>query len=284
MSEVAFITDSTTNIPKELLGKTKLHVVPSVVIWGNEELRDGVDIQPGEFYKRLSTAAEMPTTSQPTPNDFKAKYEELIANGQKDIVVMTVSAKLSGTLSSAEQAREMSKGGNIEVIDGYSASLGTGWPLLQGIKAAENGKSFKEVVNAIKNARDKSGVLLMVDTLEFLHRGGRIGGASRFLGTALSLKPILELQDGRLEALERVRTKSKAIARLIDLIEERTAGQKPLRVASLHANAEADAQAILDEVKKRMNPIQAVLTEVSPAVGTHTGPGTLGLCYLAGID
>ena len=124
----------------------------------------------------------------------------------------------------------------------------------------------------------------MVDTLEFLHRGGRIGGASRFLGTALSLKPILELQDGRLEALERVRTKSKAIARLIDLIEERTAGQKPLRVASLHANAEADAQAILDEVKKRMNPIQAVLTEVSPAVGTHTGPGTLGLCYLAGID
>jgi DegV family protein with EDD domain len=178
----------------------------------------------------------------------------------------------------------MVEGANIEIIDGHSASMGTGWPLLEGMKAAEAGKSFKDVVAAIKQARDNSGVLLMVDTLEFLHRGGRIGGASRFLGTALNLKPILEVQDGALEALERVRTKSKAMARLVDVLEERIGGRTPVRVASLHANALDDARSLLDEATKRVNPIQAVVTEVSPAVGTHTGPGTLGLCYLAGID
>jgi DegV family protein with EDD domain len=284
MSQVAFITDSTTNVPKALEGKTKIHVVPSVVIWGNEELRDGVDIQPTEFYKRLATASEMPTTSQPTPNDFKETFEKLIAGGQTDILVYCISTKLSGTILSAEQAKEMVKGGNIEIIDGYSASMGTGWPLLQAIKAAEEGKTLKEVAATAKKARDNSGVLLMVDTLEFLHRGGRIGGASRFLGTALSLKPILEVQDGALEALERVRTKRKAMARLIELLEERIGGRTPVRVASLHADAKEDATAILEEVKKRVNPIQTVVTEVSPAVGTHTGPGTLGLCYLAGIE
>jgi DegV family protein with EDD domain len=151
-------------------------------------------------------------------------------------------------------------------------------------EAANAGKSLKECVEIAKRCRDNSGVLLMVDTLEFLHRGGRIGGASRFLGTALNLKPILEVQDGALEPLDRVRTKSKAMARLVDLLEERVAGRSPVRVAAIHANAPDDVKELLDMAQKRLHPIQAVVADVSPAVGTHTGPGTLGFAYMAGID
>jgi DegV family protein with EDD domain len=284
MAKVALVTDSTTYIPKELLKGVDIHIVPSVVIWGTEELRDGVDIQPEEFYTRLSGAKEMPTTSQPTPAAFQEKYEQLVSKGQKDIISMHVSGKLSGTLASAQAAKSLVPKANIEVIDGMQASMGTGWPLLKMAEAANAGKSLKECVEIAKRCRDNSGVLLMVNTLEFLHRGGRIGGASRFLGTALNLKPILEVQDGALEPLDRVRTKSKAMARLVDLLEERVAGRSPVRVAAIHANAPDDVKELLDMAQKRLHPIQAVVADVSPAVGTHTGPGTLGFAYMAGID
>lgn len=284
MSKVALVTDSTTYIPKELLKGTDIHIVPSVVIWSGEELRDGFDIQPEEFYSRLADAKEMPTTSQPTPAAFQEKYEELVSKGQKDIISMHVSAKLSGTLTSAEAAKALVPKANIEIIDGMSASMGTGWPLLKVAEAANAGKSLKECAEIAKRCRDQSGVLLMVDTLEFLHRGGRIGGASRFLGTALNLKPVLEVQDGALEPLDRVRTKSKAMARLVELLEERTTGRTPLRVAAIHANAPDDVKALLDMVIQRLHPIQSAIADVSPAVGTHTGPGTLGLAYMAGIE
>lgn len=283
MAKIAFVTDSTTYIPKELLGKTKVDVVPTVVIWSGEELKDGVDIQPNEFYERLSSASELPSTSQPAPAAFKEVYEKIVKSGIKDILSMHVSTKLSGTVASANQAAEMVPKANVTIIDGYSASMGTGWPLLEGIKAAEAGKSIEEVEKVIRAAMKNAGVLLMVDTLEFLHRGGRIGGASRFLGTALNMKPILEVQDGAVEPLERVRTKKKAMARLISIVEERAAGRTPLMIAALHANAEGEAEKLLEAAKERLNPAKAVITEVSPSVGAHTGPGTLGLCYMAGI-
>ena len=279
---IALVTDSTTNIPKELSKGYEIHVVPSVIIWGGEQLRDGVDIQPIEFYKRLATSKETPTTSQPTPAAFKEKFEELGTKGFKDIVCSFVSAKFSGTIASALQAKDMVSGLNITIIDGRSASMGTGWPLLEGAKAAKAGKSAAEVAKIIEDARDKAGVLLVVDTLEFLHRGGRIGGAARFLGTALNLKPILEVVDGALEATERVRTKRKALDRLVELLTERVGGRTPLHLSVLHANAAEDAKALLAEATQRLKPAETTLTDVSPAVGTHTGPGTLGFAFMAG--
>ncbi|HEY4717784.1 MAG TPA: DegV family protein [Anaerolineales bacterium] len=279
---IALVTDSTTYIPKELSKGYEIHVVPSVIIWGGEQLRDGVDIQPVEFYKRLATSKETPTTSQPTPAAFKEKFEELGTKGFKDIVCSFVSAKFSGTIASALQAKDMVSGLNITIIDGRSASMGTGWPLLEGAKAAKAGKSAAEVAKIIEDARDKAGVLLVVDTLEFLHRGGRIGGAARFLGTALNLKPILEVVDGALEATERVRTKRKALDRLVELLTERVGGRTPLHLSVLHANAAEDAKALLAEATQRLKPAETTLTDVSPAVGTHTGPGTLGFAFMAG--
>jgi DegV family protein with EDD domain len=282
MAKVALITDSTTYLPKELSSGFDIHVVPSMVIWGGEELRDGFDIQPTDFYKRLSSAAEMPSTSQPSPAAFKEMFEKLASSGFSDILCLCVSAKLSGTIASAEAAKDMVTGMNIEIVDGYSASMGTGWPLLEAAKAAKAGKSLSECAEIGRKAGTHVGVLLMVDTLEFLHRGGRIGGGARFLGTALNLKPILEIKNGVLEAVERVRTKTKALDRIIELAEERIAGRTPVHLAVLHANAAEDAKALLDQASKRLKPIETTLADVSPAVGTHAGPGTMGIAFMAG--
>jgi DegV family protein with EDD domain len=157
--------------------------------------------------------------------------------------------------------------------------MALGFQVLAAARAAEQGKSFDEVAALARSAKQKTGVVLVVDTLEFLHRGGRIGGANRFLGTALSIKPLLELREGRIEPIERVRTKSKAVARLLDLLEQRIAGRGNLRLAVLHAAAEQEARDLLEVAAKRLNPIETVFSEVSPVVGAHIGPGTLGMCY-----
>ncbi|MCW5877595.1 MAG: DegV family protein [Anaerolineales bacterium] len=283
MAKIAIVTDSTTYIPKELSKGHEIHVVPALIIWGDQEMYDGVDIQPKEFYERLAASTKSPTTSQPTPAAFKEKFEELGKKGF-DVLGIFVSSAFSGTIASALQGKEMASGVKVEVIDGRSASMGTGWPLLRAAEAAKAGKSLAECVKIAEAARDNTGVMLMVDTLEFLHRGGRIGGAQRFLGTALNMKPILEVVEGKLQPVERVRTKGKAVKRMVELVEERMGGRSPVRIAVLHANAQADAEALLAEVKDRFKPLEAAITDVSPAVGTHTGPGTLGLAFLAGVE
>ncbi|MCL5429758.1 MAG: DegV family protein [Chloroflexi bacterium] len=283
MAKIALVTDSTTYIPKELSKGFEINVVPSVIIWGGETFRDGVDIQPTEFYKRLATSKETPTTSQPTPGDFKEMYEGLAKKGFSDILSVHISAKFSGTMASAEAAKAQVSGINIAVVDAHSASMGTAWPLLEGAKAAKQGKSLDECVEIVKKTQEHTGILLMVDTLEFLYRGGRIGGGARFLGTALKLKPILEVQEGALEAIERVRTKGKALDRLVELLIERIASRTPVHLAVLHANAREDAMKLLEEGSKRVNPIETAVADVSPAVGTHTGPGTLGFAFMAGV-
>lgn len=283
MAKIALVTDSTTNIPKELSKGYEVHVVPSVIIWGGETLRDSVDIQPTEFYKRLASSKETPTTSQPTPAAFVEKFEDLKSKGYTDILGVYVSSKFSGTIASAETAKQQVTGINIVNVDGRSASMGTGWPLLEAAKAAKDGKSMEDCVKIAEKTRDHTGIMLLVDTLEFLHRGGRIGGGARFLGTALNLKPILEVREGALEAVERVRTKGKALDRMVELLVERVAGRSPVRLAVLHANAEEDAKKLLEVASKRVSPVESSVAEVSPAVGTHTGPGTLGFVFLAGV-
>jgi DegV family protein with EDD domain len=283
MAKIALVTDSTTYIPKELSKGYDIHVVPSVIIWGEEVLKDGVDIQPTEFYKRLAASKTSPTTSQPTPAFFIDKLKQLGSQGYKDVLGIFVSAGFSGTIASAEQAKQQVTDVNFNIVDGRSASMGTGWPLLEAAKAIKAGKSFEECVKIAEEATKHTGVLLMVDTLEFLHRGGRIGGAQRFVGTALNLKPILEVVDGKLEAVERVRTKGKAQDRLVELLVERVGGHKPVRLGVLHANALEDAKMLLAEGAKRLEPIETALSDVSPAVGTHTGPGTVGFAFMAGV-
>jgi len=147
-------------------------------------------------------------------------------------------------------------------------------------RASESGASLAECVTLAEKAHQYTGLFFAVDTLEFLHRGGRIGGAQRFIGSALNLKPILALIDGRVEGLERIRTKSKAHDRVIELVIEKVKGKSNIRIATLHANAAEDAKAILDRACQELTPVETIFTEVSPVVGTHAGPGTVGLAYM----
>lgn len=278
MAKPAFVTDSTSYLPEELRRRHEIQVIPQVLVWGGETLLDGVDIMPTAFYERLKTAEVMPTTSQATIGAFKDHFEPHVRAG-RPVLAILVSQKLSGTIQSAQSAKDMFPGARIEIVNSESTAMAMGFQVLAAARAAEAGKSFDEVLAVAKDAKNHTGVVLVVDTLEFLHRGGRIGGAARLLGTALNLKPILELQDGVIEAVERVRTRSKAHARLLSLLEERINGRPNLRLAVLHAAAEREARQLLDEAAKLLNPMETVFSEVSPVVGAHVGPGTLGLCY-----
>ena len=279
MSKVTLVTDSTAYIPQNLVDQYKIVVASQVLVWGNETLRDGIDIMPDQFYARLAKATIMPSTSQASPADFELIFNELLAKGQ-DVLAVLISSKLSGTMDSANQAWFTLDGAPLEVIDSHTTAMALGFLVLKAARAAESGASLKECKALVEHYKPKVGALFSVDTLEFLHRGGRIGGASRLLGTALNIKPLLELVDGRIEPVEKVRTRRKALARLVELLGERTGGDKPLRVSVIHANARAEAAAVLEEVKSKFNLVECFLSDVSPVVGTHAGPGTVAITYM----
>lgn len=283
MSKIALVTDSTCSMPKEMIDKYNITVAPQVLIWGNETLEDGVNITPSEFYSRLKKATVMPSTSQATIGKFHEIYKSLLDQNYQ-ILSILISSKLSGTVNSAVQAKAMlSPDAPIEIIDSNSTAMAMGFHLLVVARAIEQGASLAECVELAQKASQNTGIYFAVDTLEFLHRGGRIGGASRFLGTVLNFKPILELRDGRVEAAERVRTRTKSLNRIVELVEEKIGGRTPVRLASLHASAPEDARIVLDEATKKFNPVESYSSEVSPAIGANIGPGVVGLVYMAGM-
>lgn len=249
---------------------------------GGEIYEDGVDIQPQEFYERLKNATVMPSTSQATVASFDKIYRRLLDEGY-DILAILLSEKLSGTMNSAVQARESFPGATIELIDSKSVAMALGFQVLTVARAIESGANLVEAVQLAKKAAEHTGVIFAVDTLEFLHRGGRIGGGKRFLGSALKIKPLMELREGKIEALEQVRTRKKSLLRLVEILVERTAGKSPVRLATLHANAYEDAKEILALANEKVQSVENIFSEVSPAVGTHAGPGTVGLAYMAGM-
>jgi DegV family protein with EDD domain len=282
MRKVAVVTDSTAYIPKDLCQKYNIRVAPQILLWGEQTYYDGVDIQPSEFYERLKTAKVMPSTSQVTPSTFHQIFSELTQEGM-DVLAVLIAEPLSGTIASAVQAREMLPGARIEIVDSWSTAMAMGFQVLAVAKIAQQGASLQECRELAEKARQHVGVVFAVDTLEFLYRGGRIGGASRFLGTALNIKPILELVNGRVEAINKVRTRKKSIEMLLNLAEQRIGGRQPVRLATLHANAAEEARELLELGNQRIGAVELIFSEVSPVIGTHAGPGTVGLAFMFGM-
>jgi DegV family protein with EDD domain len=283
MKKVAILTDSTTYLPQGQMEKYQISSVPLAVIWGEETFEDGINITPGEFYSRLKTAKIMPSTSQPSVGKMQDAMKALLAQ-DFDILGIFISAKLSGTMQSALQAREMlPKGSRVEILDSETTTLAMGFHVLAAARAAADGAPLEDCRAIAEQARQKSGVYFMVDTLEFLYRGGRIGGGARFLGTALNIKPILYMHEGKIESLERVRTKGKALDRLIELVAEKCDSKSPIQLAGAHANSLEDAQALVDKAKRQLNPTETLIGDLSPVIGSHVGPGTVALAYMAGM-
>lgn len=282
--KVAIVTDSTANIPAELVAKHNITVLPLEVIWGEETLKDGIDISPSEFYARLQTAKIMPSTSQVTIPYMQAAFEKLVAEDY-EVLGMFISEKLSGTINSAVQGKAgMSSGQElVHIFNSENTAMALGFQALAVARAAQDGANIEDCLALAEKARQNTGIYFAVDTLEFLHRGGRIGGAKRLLGTAMKVKPILSVQQGLVESIESVRTTRKAHARVLEIILEQVGDRKPVSLATVQANAAAEANALLDQAQEMMEIKEVLHSEVSPVIGTHVGPGTVGLAYMAGV-
>jgi len=280
MTKIAIVTDSTANLPAEWVEQYDVHVIPLQIHWENDTFRDGVDITPSDFYARLSHSKTLPTTSQPSVQDFLQVFESL-ADQADGIIVPLISSGISGTVASAlAAAREFTRI-PIEVIDTHITSTGQVLIILAAARAAARGESLQEVKRAANEVVQRLQVFFAVDTLEYLHRGGRINGASRYLGTMLDIKPILFFNsEGKIDALERVRTKRKALQRLIFLAEQQANGQ-PVNVGIVHANVPQAAQKFRDEVAQRLNCKEIFIGEFSPVISVHVGPGTIGIALYA---
>jgi DegV family protein with EDD domain len=277
---IALVTDSTAYLPPEVLERLDVPVIPLNVIWGDQVLKDGVDILPNAFYERLSTDEVMPTTSQPSAGEFVDFFQQVAEEKRVDSIVgFFISSELSGTVASAEAAKGLLPDLQIEVVDSRSTSMGLGFQVMEAAEVAQSGGSMSEILEAARRLRYRSQLLFVVNTLEFLHRGGRIGGARRLLGTALKIKPLLELEEGKIESLDQVRTKKKALARMFEVGQERRGSDPVARAALLHANAAEECLALQEELQSCLEPREIFVTGVSPVVGTHTGPGTLGMAF-----
>lgn len=284
MAKTAVVTDSTAYIPDDLCKKLNITVVPLSVIWGDETYSDGVTIKPADFYTRLQNSKVMPTTSQATPAAMHKAFSNMLERGY-DVMGVFISEKLSGTLDSARQARQelASAQDKIALFDSETIAMALGFQALALARAAADGASLKDCQKLAEQVRPNTGVYFAVETLEFLHRGGRIGGAQKLLGSALNLKPILTIQDGKVDSADRVRTSPKAYEKVMELVAEKCAGKSKVRLATLHANAEESAKSVLKNATEKLNAIESILSSVSPAIGTHTGPGTVGLAYCTGV-
>lgn len=276
MSKIAIVTDSTAYLPKAFVDRHNIRVVPLKIHWDDITYKDGIDITPTEFYEKLTKSSTMPTTSQPPIDEFLQVYEKL-ADDHDGIIVSLISSGISGTVSSAKTAATMFSKVPVEVIDTLSTAVGLALVVKAIAQAVSDGKELTDIKQQAEGIVQRLDLFFAVDTLEYLHKGGRIGGASRYFGTALNIKPILYLNDqGKIDALERVRTKRKVIDRLVKLAVEKAAG-KPAHVGIMHATALEEAKDIQKQLLHQIDCKQSEIYEISPVIGTHVGPGTVGI-------
>ncbi|HEX2045910.1 MAG TPA: DegV family protein [Gaiellaceae bacterium] len=274
----AVVLDSTADLPDASERHANWRVVPLYVRFGDETFREYVDISPEEFYRRLRSAAEPPRSSQPTPADFATVYEELA--GYERIVCLMISAKLSGTAESARLGAESAADERVVVIDSGVTSGGTVILADAVQRRLERGTSDEEIEDVVERFRGERGLLFTVETLEYLVRGGRVGKAQGLAGQLLSVKPILQFDDGEVAPLKRVRGRAKALAEFERLFLAATEDSPDLHVGVGHADAASDAEELVRRIRAgRPRCSVDIVTTLGPVIGTHGGPGTLGLFW-----
>ncbi len=282
MARIKVITDSTVDLPSGYQSELSVDVIPLHVIWGEEKFLDNVNLTPEEFYRRLPISKVMPTTSQPSPQEFVDLYSKHFPH-HDGILSIHISSGLSGTVDSALQAKSiLGADNNIEVVDSRFTSLGTGFQVIAAARAAKNGASLQECKKIAEHVRNTTRIYFVVNTLEFLKRGGRIGGASALLGSALDLKPILFIKDGKIEAFDKVRTMKKALIRMAEIFEHEMKGQSSIYLGLSQATAPDNCQILKQEIFSRFSNDdfhEIIESGLSPVIGVHAGPGAMALCF-----
>ena len=278
----AILTDSTCDIPRELLRKYRIHVIPQVIIWGEESYLDRVEISPSEFYHRLAEEDGLPSTTQPSPAAFKETYEEIFAQGADQILVFTVSSAMSGTYQlAARVASELEK--PIRVVDSKAPTMSLGWQVLAAARAREEGLGMEAMVTEADRVRKSLTQIVYLNTLKYLHQGGRIGKAAMWLGSLLNFKPLVSInhQTGLVEGAGRARTHHGGVDMMWQLFLKSFQPHTPSHIAVLHGNAPREAEELADRIQREIQPRELIINITGPVLGINTGPGALALCGYA---
>jgi len=280
MGRIAVVTDSTANLTPELAQAHDISVIPLNVHWGEETYLDGITLDIPTFYRMLQERKDFPMTSQPSVGDFMTFFRRVAERYEADTIVgVFLSSLLSGTLASAIQAKAELPELRIELHDSRSVSMGVGFQALVAARANQAGASVEEILHATAKVRSRMELLIALNTLEYLHRGGRIGGAARLLGTLLNFKPMLTMEGGKIDALGKARSRRKSLESLVAEALKRLAGRRPVELAVMHTPEDPDIPLLLDMVKEQLQPQQITTGLLSPVLGTHGGPGAIGLVF-----
>jgi DegV family protein with EDD domain len=274
------VADTTCGLPPEVYGRLNIPMIPQVINFGEESFREGVDMDAATFMGRLRTGKDLPKTAAPYPGDFIEVFQECLTGGES-ILCLHPSADLSGTVRSAEIAKNDFPGADIRIIDTRTVAGPLGALVLEADRLAKQGASADEVERRVRDMMVRSRIYFIVDTLEFLRRGGRIGGAQALLGTVLQIKPILTLSNGRIDQFERERTKKKALARLNELVLAESARGADAHVSVNHAGARQEAEELAADLKRELGTDDVLILDMPPAIVTHAGPGLLAVGFFA---
>lgn len=280
MAHTIIVTDSTADIPAELIQKHHVYVVPLRLLFGEETFLDGVDISAKQFYDRLVQAKELPTTSQPSPADYVRIYEQIREEHPgSPILSIHISSALSGTYQSALIAKSMmEEEADITIVDSLSASYGFGLLVIHAARLASEGMAVEQIMEAVEQLRKQRKLYFLVDTLEYLQKGGRIGKAAALFGTLLNIKPILSIdEEGIIYPVEKVRGRKKAVARMIELFQQDLGNINKINVAVGHTANPASAESFLEELSGHYKLEEVVLTNIGAVVGSHVGPGVIAV-------
>ena len=279
-AQIAVMTDSTADIPEALAAERQIYSVPMHIVWEGVDLRDRIDIDADTFYARLTTARELPTTSQPSLSELTDAYEQARAEtGAAAVFILTLSSRLSGVYNAASQAARLVDF-PVHVIDTQTGSIAAGLAALGLADARDAGIGPTEAVRLARDLVARTRMIFALDTLEYLYRSGRVSNLQRLLGNALRIKPLLHVNEGSIVLLEQVRTRQRMLKRLLEVFDEVVDRSRPLHVGVLHSMALDDLQAFMDEIRQRYQPASLIHNTVCAPVAVHTGPGSLGFAVL----
>lgn len=272
------VADTTCGLPPDIYRRLNIPMIPQVINFGADSYREGVDIDAAGFMARLRSGKDLPKTAAPYPGDFISVFKECVAAGES-VVCVHPSADVSGTVRSAEIAKQDFPDADIRIIDTRSIVGPLATMVLEADRLAKAGASADEVEAAVRALMPRSRIYFLVDTLEFLRRGGRIGGAAALMGTVLQIKPILTFREGRVDQFEKERTKKKALARVRELILAESARGPESRVSVMHADARDEAEEIAADLRAALGAKEVPVMDLAPAIVTHAGPGTLAFGF-----
>jgi DegV family protein with EDD domain len=282
MSGVAVLTDSCASIPETILTQLNIRTVAYYIHRGQEVLYDLVTIQRQEFLEWLATAKTLPTTASPGPGDYFTAYQDIASKGSDEIVSIHMTSKGSGAYQAATVAQSMAQEKmpevRIEVIDTRNVSLCQGWMAIEAARAAIAGAGVDEILSKVKEIMRVARMIQTADTLKYLYMGGRIGMAQRMVGSLLNIKPLIGMEDGIIVPLGTARSRHQAYLAMVDLVEE-AVGKGKIKIAYVHAGAMEEVEKIKQLVDQRLDVVESIFAELSPALAVHTGPGTVGVCY-----